>query len=176
MTEALDNVLHSQKELPANLADRVAALQQVMANEVTALSDEATALREEAKAIVAEGSTNPGGSPTPHAIALTARFAAFGKQSSGIFELPSEVGQKVLIPDPLRPENLPIAVTARMAQELDDDDPLTLSKAIAGSDERGVLRMAMRTGTQMATGLESTRLRVAVKLAFAARRRYGSGG
>jgi len=175
MTDALDKVLHSQRELSANLADRVAALQQVMANEVMVLSDEATALREEAKGIVAEGSTNPDGSPTARESALAVRFATFGKQSLGIFELPSEVDRKVLIPDPLRPENLPIAATARLAQELPDDDPWTLSNAIAGSDASGLQRMAMRTGTRMATGLDSTRLRVAVKLAFAARRRYGQG-
>jgi hypothetical protein len=73
MTEALENVMHSYREFPPNLAERVAALQEVMANEVIALADQATALREEAKAIVAEGASKPDGSPrrarsrSPHA-------------------------------------------------------------------------------------------------------------
>jgi hypothetical protein len=66
-------------------------------------------------------------------------------------------------------------VTARLAQELPDDDPITPLKAIAASDDRSFQRMAMWVGAQKVTGLES-RLRFAVRLAFAARLRYGAKG
>jgi hypothetical protein len=111
------NPKQAAKELPANQAARMAALQKLM-------SDEAYSMHLEARAMKAAGEViAPDGRPTPRADALAARFAAWVEQSREIVARIWEDGREPGIFELTKAENQRILATARVVLEAKGETP-----------------------------------------------------
>ena len=136
--------VYSEPVEPPELSTQTAALAKVFQSESEDLHDTATGILQR---------MNAGEDTTADIEALSNRFSAFAVQYAKIAGARSEMGRGLQILDPLKPENVRVTETAKLAQQLGEgNNPRDLVEMLARMTPDQLPRTARQIQETVSTG------------------------